>query len=142
MRHRGARGGVLLPRSSSSLGRAPRYSASLVDGGREPDTRQPAGAEGLRLPANACTLEPSIAAGVAFDREGEADGPQALPGTGKGVVARKLGISCDTLYRWIRNRELERDLETAPLRYDARRPHTNSILQADDPCLSGRLPML
>lgn len=43
-------------------------------------------------------------------------------GMSKRAIARKLKISPDTLYRWIRGGELERDLDEAPARYGPRPP--------------------
>lgn len=43
-------------------------------------------------------------------------------GASKSALARQLGISRDTIHRWIRDGDLERDLGTAPLRYGPRRP--------------------
>ena len=43
-------------------------------------------------------------------------------GTSKSALARTLGVHRDTIHRWIRDGELERDLDTAPVRYGPRRP--------------------
>jgi len=43
-------------------------------------------------------------------------------GLSKSALARKLGISRDTIYRWIRNGELDRDLDHEGVRYRARPP--------------------
>jgi hypothetical protein len=43
-------------------------------------------------------------------------------GASKSALARQLGISRDTMHRWIRSGDLERDLETMPVRYGPRRP--------------------
>lgn len=43
-------------------------------------------------------------------------------GTSKSALARKLGVHRDTIHRWIRDGELDRDLDTAPVRYGPRRP--------------------
>jgi transposase len=43
-------------------------------------------------------------------------------GASKSALARQLGISRDTIHRWIRSGDLDRDLETAPVRYGPRRP--------------------
>ena len=42
-------------------------------------------------------------------------------GTSKSALARKLGVHRDTIYRWIREGELDRDLEGEPVRYGPRR---------------------
>jgi len=42
-------------------------------------------------------------------------------GASKSELARQLGISRDTIHRWIRSGDLDRDLETAPVRYGPRR---------------------
>jgi transposase-like protein len=41
-------------------------------------------------------------------------------GMSKRAIARKLKISPDTLYRWIREGDLDRDLDAAPLQYAPR----------------------
>ncbi|HKW00702.1 MAG TPA: IS21 family transposase [Vicinamibacterales bacterium] len=43
-------------------------------------------------------------------------------GTSKSALARKLGVHRDTIHRWIRAGELDRDLDTTPVRYGPRRP--------------------
>lgn len=43
-------------------------------------------------------------------------------GKSKGVLARELGVSRDTLYRWIRAGDLDRDLDTVPVQYGPRPP--------------------
>jgi transposase len=43
-------------------------------------------------------------------------------GHSKSAVARKLGVSRDTIHRLIRTGQLDRDLETEPVRYKARPP--------------------
>lgn len=43
-------------------------------------------------------------------------------GATKSALARQLGISRDTVHRWIRSGDLDRDLETMPVRYGPRRP--------------------
>ena len=40
----------------------------------------------------------------------------------KSAVARQLGISRDTVCRWVRSDNLDRDLETMPVHYGPRRP--------------------
>ena len=42
-------------------------------------------------------------------------------GASKSELARQLGISRDTIHRWIRSGDLDRDLETTPVRYGPRR---------------------
>jgi transposase len=41
-------------------------------------------------------------------------------GTSKSELARQLGVSRDTIHRWIRDGELDRDLETDEVRYGPR----------------------
>lgn len=43
-------------------------------------------------------------------------------GASKSALARQLGISRDTIHRWIRAGDLDRDLDTAPVQYGPRRP--------------------
>src|SRR5918996_857930 len=43
-------------------------------------------------------------------------------GASKSALARQLGISRDTIHRWIRLGDLDRDLEVTPVRYGPRRP--------------------
>jgi transposase len=43
-------------------------------------------------------------------------------GASKSALARQLGISRDTIHRWIRSGALDRDLESTPVRYGPRRP--------------------
>src|SRR4051812_34006284 len=43
-------------------------------------------------------------------------------GASKSALARQLGVSRDTVHRWIRDGELDRDLDTTPVRYGPRRP--------------------
>ena len=43
-------------------------------------------------------------------------------GMSKRAIARKLKISRDTLYRWIRDGDLDRDLDEAPVQYGPRPP--------------------
>ena len=43
-------------------------------------------------------------------------------GLSKRAVARKLKISRDTLYRWIREGALDRDADEKPVQYGPRRP--------------------
>jgi transposase-like protein len=41
-------------------------------------------------------------------------------GTSKSALARRLGISRETIHRWIRAGELDRDLDAMPPRYGPR----------------------
>jgi transposase len=41
-------------------------------------------------------------------------------GTSKSALARQLGVSRDTIHRWIRDGDLDRDLETEPVQYGPR----------------------
>jgi transposase-like protein len=43
-------------------------------------------------------------------------------GGSRRALARQLGISRDTLYRWIREGELDRDVDVDPPRYGPRPP--------------------
>ena len=43
-------------------------------------------------------------------------------GASKSALARQLGISRDTIHRWIRSGDLDRDLDTTDVRYGPRRP--------------------
>jgi len=43
-------------------------------------------------------------------------------GGSKSAPARQLGISRETNYRWIQDGDLDRDLDTMPVRYGPRRP--------------------
>ncbi len=43
-------------------------------------------------------------------------------GASKSELARQLGVSRDTIHRWIRAGDLDRDLDAAPVRYGPRRP--------------------
>jgi transposase len=43
-------------------------------------------------------------------------------GASKSALARQFGISRDTIHRWIRSGDLDRDLETTAVRYGPRRP--------------------
>jgi transposase len=42
-------------------------------------------------------------------------------GTSKSALARKLGVHRDTIHRWIRDGDLDRDLDATPVRYGPRR---------------------
>ncbi len=41
-------------------------------------------------------------------------------GTSKSALARQLGVSRDTVHRWIRSGDLDRDLDAQPVRYGPR----------------------
>ena len=43
-------------------------------------------------------------------------------GTTKSALARQLGVSRDTIHRWIRDGDLDRDLDATPVEYGPRRP--------------------
>lgn len=43
-------------------------------------------------------------------------------GTSKSALAQRLGVSRDTIYRWLRAGDLDRDLDTEPVRYGPRPP--------------------
>jgi transposase len=43
-------------------------------------------------------------------------------GASKSALARQLGVSRETIHRWIRDGELDRDLDATPARYGPRRP--------------------
>jgi transposase len=43
-------------------------------------------------------------------------------GASKSALAQQLGVSRDTIHRWIRDGELDRDLDEEPVRYGPRRP--------------------
>ena len=42
-------------------------------------------------------------------------------GTSKSALARTLGVHRDTIHRWIRDGDLDRDLDATPVRYGPRR---------------------
>jgi transposase-like protein len=46
-------------------------------------------------------------------------------GTSKSALARQLGVHRDTIHRWIRDGELDRDLDRELVRYGPRRPRPN-----------------
>src|SRR3954471_18888227 len=48
-------------------------------------------------------------------------------GASKSALARQLGVSRDTIHRWIRDGELDRDLDTTPVRYGPRRPRPTKL---------------
>lgn len=43
-------------------------------------------------------------------------------GTTKSALARKLGVSRDTIHRWIRDGALDREFDATPVEYGPRRP--------------------
>ena len=59
-------------------------------------------------------------------------------GASKSALARQLGVSRDTIHRWIRDGELDRDLDTEPVRYGPRRP-VPTKLDAYRPIIETRL---
>jgi transposase len=59
-------------------------------------------------------------------------------GTSKSALARQLGVSRDTVHRWIRAGDLDRDLETAAVRYGPRAAGTTK-LDAYQPIIETRL---
>jgi transposase len=48
-------------------------------------------------------------------------------GTSKSALARQFGVSRDTIHRWIRSGDLDRDLEAEPVRYGPRPPVTTKL---------------
>jgi transposase len=59
-------------------------------------------------------------------------------GTTKRVLARRLGVSRDTIHRWIRSGDLDRDLDGEPVRYSPR-PLGPTKLDAYKPIIEARL---
>jgi transposase len=59
-------------------------------------------------------------------------------GTTKSVLARRLGVSRDTIHRWIRAGDLDRDLDGEPVRYGPR-PAGPTKLDAYKPIIEARL---
>jgi transposase len=59
-------------------------------------------------------------------------------GASKSALARRLGISRDTLHRWIRSGDLDRDLDTVPVRYGPR-PAVPTKLDAYKAIIEARL---
>lgn len=59
-------------------------------------------------------------------------------GTSKSALARQLGVHRDTIHRWIRDGELDRDLDGEPVRYGPRRPAATK-LDAYKPIVEARL---
>jgi transposase-like protein len=52
-------------------------------------------------------------------------------GTSKSALARKLGVHRDTIHRWIRAGELDRDLDGEPVRYGPRRRSRPDWMRTD-----------
>jgi transposase-like protein len=59
-------------------------------------------------------------------------------GTSKSALARKLGVHRDTIHRWIRAGDLNRDLDDEPVRYGPRGPAPTK-LDAYRPIIEARL---
>jgi transposase len=59
-------------------------------------------------------------------------------GSSKSALARELGVSRDTIHRWIRAGDLDRDLDAAPVRYGPRAP-VPTKLDAFKPIIEARL---
>ena len=59
-------------------------------------------------------------------------------GASKSALARQLGVSRDTIHRWIRAGDLERDLDAAAVRYGPR-PPVPTKLEAYTPIIEARL---
>ena len=59
-------------------------------------------------------------------------------GASKSAVARQLGVHRDTIHRWIRAGDLDRDLDEAPVRYGPRAPGPTK-LDAFKPIIEARL---
>src|SRR5688572_13942189 len=59
-------------------------------------------------------------------------------GTSKSALARQLGVHRDTIHRWIRDGELDRDLDAEVVRYGPRRPVATK-LDAYKPIVEARL---
>jgi transposase len=59
-------------------------------------------------------------------------------GTSKSALARQLGISRDTIHRWIRAGDLDRDLDSEAVRYGPRAPAPTK-LDAYKPIIEARL---
>ena len=59
-------------------------------------------------------------------------------GASKSALARQLGVSRDTIHRWIRAGDLERDLDATPVRYGPR-PPVPTKLEAYKPIIEARL---
>src|SRR3954454_8263183 len=59
-------------------------------------------------------------------------------GSSKSALARQLGVSRDTIHRWIRDGELDRDLDSESVPYGPRRP-VPTKLDAYKPIIEARL---
>src|SRR3974390_2225681 len=59
-------------------------------------------------------------------------------GSTKRALARQLGVSRDTVHRWIRDGDLDRDLDTTPVGYGPRAP-VPTKLDAFKPIIEARL---
>ena len=59
-------------------------------------------------------------------------------GTSKSAMARQLGVSRDTIHRWIRAGDLDRALDAEPVRYGPRAP-ASTKLDAYKPIIEARL---
>jgi transposase-like protein len=59
-------------------------------------------------------------------------------GKSKSGLARELGVSRDTIHRWIRAGDLDRDLDERPVQYGPRRPVATK-LDPDKPIVEARL---
>jgi transposase len=59
-------------------------------------------------------------------------------GASKSALARQFGVSRETVHRWIREGELDRDLDATPVRYGPRRPMPTK-LDAYKPIIETRL---
>jgi transposase len=59
-------------------------------------------------------------------------------GASKSALARRLGISRDTIHRWIRTGDLDRDLDATPVQYGPR-PLVPTKLEAYKPIIEARL---
>jgi len=59
-------------------------------------------------------------------------------GTSKSALARQLGVHRDTIHRWIRAGDLDRDLDDAPVRYGPRAPGPTK-LDTFKPIIEARL---
>ena len=59
-------------------------------------------------------------------------------GASKSALARQLGVSRDTIHRWIRDGELDRDFDIEPVQYGPRRP-VPTKLDAYKPIIETRL---
>jgi transposase len=59
-------------------------------------------------------------------------------GTNKSALARQLGVSRDTIHRWIRDGDLDRDLDATPVQYGPRAP-VPTKLDAYKPIIAARL---